>query len=259
MSSPVLVNNFVQPKNRNIKIRIDFISKFLIYLGCIFGVHQISILNITNKKIIWLLRCYYIILNLFLLVICLKSSVTIIILSLKLIDLFRFSLSTFLENMFHRRLYMFFDELNTFDYEIRLNKSGTKFVYIIKMILVYALSLCLILVLSSPKDYFLSAILMWTLLTYDVLELYYYGHLFSLILQRIKLITKYLSLSCPKPQSDLIFYSNFSQKKKNSQKKQNKNFSSQYFNLEKIHNIYNKIIKIHACLYSATKWQVCIK
>ena len=257
MSSSVLVNNFVEPKNINIKIHIDFISKCLIYLGCIFGVHNISVLDITNKKVVWLLRCYYIIFNSFLIVIYLYTShATVIILLLRFIDLFRFSLSTFLENVFHRRLYMFFEELNKFDDEIRENKFDTKSIYIIKMILVLIICLCLNFVAFSVVDNFLSVIYIWVLLTFDVMQLYYYGHLFSLILRRIKLITKYLKLSYLKPQSYLIFYSDFFQTNVVPKRKQKKYMSSRYYTLQKITNMYNKIIIIHDCLYSATKWQV---
>lgn len=260
-SPPCQVNNFVQKKNTNIenrKTKIDMVSKFIMFSECIFGIFRISIINITNNKIKMLMGCYYVVVLISMFYIYIRNFEVTALQIVYLIDLNSFCACSILGNLLHERVFKFYVELNKLDDEIEYKTSATKNIAYIVFLITVAFIICVLHFYQSYtlKDDFLASLFALLNATFHILELHYYGHLFCLLIPRIRLMENYLKLSCSKNQSDKSFYVNSSQEFDIYKTHQQKNPSK---NLLQLTRWYNKMILIHDCLNSAIKWQVCSK
>lgn len=238
--------------NNNTKLNLNFISKFFIYSECVFGVYRISVLNVAiNNRNIFFMRCHYIFVNIFFMTLLLY----IINDFLQIVDFVYFSTCAFLGNILHRRLYTFYDELNTFDIQFKYEApTKNRYFLIYQFILFLLIGFIFITKYYVFKNHYTNDLYILAVVIFYILELQYHGHMFSLVTSRLKLITQYIQLLTPRSQSYGFGDTSFSQ----NHVPRNKTNLNTIITIQNINNMYNKIIYIHDCINSAIKWQVRI-
>ena len=201
------------------------------------------------------MRCHYIFVNILFLYIIFRVRTTQIIDYLRLVDFTYFSTCALLGNILHKRLYTFYDELNTFDFIFKYKKQITnKYLFIYLFTLFLLVSFIFVTRHFALEKYCLNDLYILSVVIFNILELHYHGHMFSLITPRLKFITKYIELLTPKSRSYGFVDTNSS----NRHNPKNKTNLNPIITIQNVTNMYNKIIYIHDCIVGAIKWQVCI-
>lgn len=154
----------------------------------------------------------------------------------------------------HKRLLNFYLNLNKFDKKIGIN--ATKFgirqtVYNFLQLIVTLLLSATLYFIGIKYRHNVSFVPIVPIKVFNCFELHYYGHLFSLMIPRLKSITDCMISSHPNIKSGETSTSS-------PNNEPEKNGIKPHLHNEKLMDFYNDIITVHDCLNEAIKWQVSV-
>lgn len=260
------INNFVQER-RNVDeetngIKIDLISKCYIITELLLGTFRLNYLDMKKKCYVIPLYCYNLLLFMVILYNIIIKYESTIFSNLILLDWFQYLICTVISISTSKKLRKFYKTLNKFDQEVGfVAKTSKESLYtIIQLIMT---------VIKSFTLYFASQNLIevhnfFNVLIIALVELHYQGHLFSLLIQRIKAMEnccKLAFLSNPnlpnKRQIKIINYEVRCNSIENCITPITKPKNKSHIKIQKLPHHYNKLLIVYNCLYEAVKWQVC--
>lgn len=258
------INNFVQER-RNVDeekdgIKIDLISKCYIITEFLLGTIRLNYFDLKKKYYVIPLYCYNLLLFMVMLYNIIRKYESTTFSNLILLDWFQYLICTVISISTSKKLRKFYKTLNEFDHEVGfVAKTSKESLYtIIQLIMT---------VINSFTLYFASQNLFevhifFNLLLIALVELHYQGHLFSLLIQRIKAMENccklaFLSNLPDKRQIKVINYEVRCNSIENCITSVTKPKNKSHIKIQKLTHYYNKLIIAYDCLYEAVKWQVC--
>lgn len=247
------INTFL---HRTSKPVVEPISKVFIIACLILGVNRLPLIGITNTVCIIIFMFIYVsfVCVIFFYIVIQwisKPLYEYIWLSVIIADYLQYLLCTILGCIFHKRLLNFYLNLNKFDTEIGVNV--TKFgiretVYNFLQLIVTVLQSVTLYCLGIQYGIFVNLILIFPMKLLNCFEMHYYGHLFSLMIPRLKAISDCMKSS----------YLNIKSRKTsaNSPNEFGNNDVKPHLSMKKLMDFYNDIIIAYDWLNEAIKWQV---
>nr|WCC58005.1 gustatory receptor 20 [Papilio xuthus] len=191
-SKIILVKNLQPNKNKTESPNIDLISKMFIIFLSFMGWNRCGVFKINNiiSKLIFI---YCIILNVTLCYVIFWPT-NIYLDCVKFVNIIGFTSCSLLSYMFTNNIYAFFEDINIFNLNINYNtKIGKSSIHNASFCVTYIMFVCItyiILILLDSSNLVLC--LAFIHIVFNV-ELFYYGHLLSILLLRVQLLRKMLS------------------------------------------------------------------
>lgn len=251
-----MFNNFFRKKSKEKRVenKVDIISKIFAVLGICLGLNRLCFVGLKDKKLYSALLACYSIIFYFLIVYRVYYRFQFHILHILLLpNAIQCVLCATLSFIFREKLNDFYSELSSFDNENKFSpKASVQSVY---NLVQYVFTVVFSVAISSlPENIGLTilyVIHLYAIRLLHSLEIHYFGHLISLLIPRLKLLSHNLKLFCPYKHScgDSLEF-NIGNELTNHTKK------GEAMGLDKTMDSYGKIIEIYDLLYEAIKWQV---
>ncbi|XP_068618056.1 uncharacterized protein [Battus philenor] len=189
--SNVKINNFTENKSSH---HVDFTSKIFIIMQFCFGLNRLSLMDKFNALYSTLLFTYCFCINAILLFAIFENQANFVFSGLLCENILTHYITAVLGFGLCKRMRAFFENINTFDKKLN-TKLKINLTTILNVVLcgVLLISLYVIFItLYMLKIVNLTSMYMTVTHALKIIELFHYGHMLSLLLQRLRLINRNL-------------------------------------------------------------------
>ncbi|XP_064073643.1 uncharacterized protein LOC135193754 [Vanessa tameamea] len=239
---------------------LDVYSKIFIIIELILGTNRLLILGIKKKVYVLLLLTYSLSIHIVLLYFVVHKYNEYIFQLIVVADFIQYLMCNVLAFIFQEKFLNFYIELNKFDGDIGfiVRKAGNRksIQNYFQIFVTIGLSFTFYGISNNFERNNIPMLILLPMKFLHCFELHYYGHMFILIIPRIKLIINYIRFSYPNEKNCEHEETSGRDEKLNNFKKQIKKYSK--IDMKSLINYYNRIIIIFDYLYESIKWQVLI-